>query len=33
MNYQYNPEDGGSSTDIVIDKIGSCKGAKLFASL
>ncbi len=25
-NYQYDPEDGGSSTDIVIDKIGLVKG-------
>ncbi|MBD5550171.1 MAG: plasmid pRiA4b ORF-3 family protein [Lachnospiraceae bacterium] len=25
-NYQYNPEDGGPSTDIVIDKIGLVKG-------
>ena len=25
-NYQYDPEDGGPSTDIVIDKIGLVKG-------
>lgn len=27
-SYQYEPEDGGSSTDIEIDKTGLAKGQK-----